>query len=338
MQIKWILFVSLLLLTAEILFRYIGPQGQFTALSSRWQEPYLHFGDFKSIESRETPKDYGYREKLFAYTYEGATDNSVERGDYLSPSRNISSGKLIYLIGGSAALGDGASVRLSERLTKLLQPDYNVIVKAARAYQSTQERIIFDLYLQNPQPEVFVFFDGFNDLNQLESATRPGDPHNMGVIYSIHENLIFRWLYAIAGVSKIASYLTQRNYENIISQSANTIFKDPEKLNLYNRSVVDIYWQNIQHINSVCLAKNFKCLFVLQPALGSDSKPGSKYFWSVYPELIQRKPENLKDVVLNLVDKYKPRDDLFVDVVHMNDQGQALVAQDLVKLIKKSFN
>ena len=133
------------------------------------------------------------------------------------------------------------------------------------------------------------------------------------------------------------SYLTQKYYENIITESADAIYQDIEKLKIYNQSVVDIYWQNIQHINSVCKAKNFKCLFVLQPISENEKLFGRNYFWSIYPELIQRQPEDLKNVVLNLVDKYKFREDLFVDVVHMNDQGQGLVAEDLSEFIKNNY-
>ncbi|MFC1836122.1 hypothetical protein ACFL2Q_15615 [Thermodesulfobacteriota bacterium] len=89
----------------------------------------------------------------------------------------------VFVIGGSAAYGSGASstdtrwyMELERLLSKGLKRQVRLIPAAMGAYVSTQERMVLELIVLPRRPDCVIILNGYNDLvNCLTYCTRPGD-------------------------------------------------------------------------------------------------------------------------------------------------------------------
>src|SRR3989338_7269978 len=121
----------------------------YSAVNTRWPQPFLGFGDFKELNSAsESLESLGYRALEFGYIYD---DEKVihylhERGNFLFSDEHVDPKKKnIFLVGASAALGDGASdhqKKIWKKLKNFLYqktPEFPGLPAANRAYKSSPE-------------------------------------------------------------------------------------------------------------------------------------------------------------------------------------------------------
>lgn len=312
----------------------------YSAVNTRWPQPFLGFGDFKELNSAsESLESLGYRALEFGYIYD---DEKVihylhERGNFLFSDEHVDPKKKnIFLVGASAALGDGASDhqnsiwRNLENLLYQKTSDYQVLPAAIRAYNSTQERIATELYLFPIKPNRLIFFHGFNDANQVESLARPGDPYNQGLVYFENSNLLFSFLKLFSEQSNIINSVFKNYIENSISKRSSELLSRTEFYSGYVQSAAHIYMDNIGRVNRRCQQEGIPCYFILQPYRRDTAGTVIEDIYSKINQLVENQNQLKKGInFFDYSDKYANKKSLFFDVVHLNDEGQREVAQDI---------
>jgi hypothetical protein len=270
-----------LLLTGEAYIRWRFSEN-FTPVSSRYLHPYLGFGEFRIISRLQRPEDHGYElvNGVYIFQNQREVNSSLDRFPNLleiydgRPLVGLSDPKnLAFVMGGSAALGDGAKIH-ENRFPFLLQSklrslannqNVQVVPAAMRAFVTTQERISLELYLFPARPKAIFFLHGYNDFAQLEYMARPGDPYNMTVEYSRSENSGFRLLQALGDWSRFIRWLHKNRTEETILAANRNLQKDPQQVRQYLQSVANIYLENLFWVANRCEQNKVQCFFVLQP-------------------------------------------------------------------------
>jgi hypothetical protein len=191
----------LFLIGAELYFTFVKHIDQG---SDRIPHPYIEMGGFyrggyyyDQLASQENPEILGYAEKgwlkIPSFKYGTEVKSFAERGKFLFRDRVnlVEKDEIrVFILGGSVAFGEGAStaelrwfIQLERQLREKTGKNIVVIPAANHSHVSTQERVIYDLYVSAYQPDVLVILNGFNDANTGISATRPGDPYGQSIAY-----------------------------------------------------------------------------------------------------------------------------------------------------------
>lgn len=353
-----ILGIVLALIVAEIGFRIFSPQTS-TYIAQRQIAPFVGFADFANPHGSE-PEPAGYERGLWAYRYRPThtIQNLEERGDLLLGSdfadlrkMNPKEAKRLFVVGASSALGDGASQmdgRVHVQLEKMLNEKepgaprpWKVRPAAVRAFISSQERILLELYVLPSQPETIVFLHGFNDAGQLEFGTRPGDPYDQGSRYLRDESFFFDTMRRMSNWSVLASRFTMKSIWRELWTMQEFYAKDPEGSRHFALSSANIYHDNMLKMARRCSQEKVRCLFVFQP-----------YQYASPPDDLQMVVRRISTEVLNLRaqapmppgtafldlhDFFDGDQARFVDTVHLDDEGQRLEAEKIVEALLKKF-
>ncbi|MGZ3727112.1 MAG: hypothetical protein ACXWQQ_15035, partial [Pseudobdellovibrio sp.] len=256
----------------------------------------------------------------------------------------------IFILGGSVAFGEGASnnearwfVQLEKILREKTHKNIVIIPAANHSHVTTQERVIFELYVSPFEPDAIVVLDGFNDANTGISATRPGDPYAQSIIYVKDESPLYGFINDLSKHSELIRYGLQQEIFSIWFGKHPT----QEERSSQSKSVANVYFDNLTQLNRRCKNEKIKCLFLLQP------------FWD--QTLINRKltPQNKEQMIMeNYVEIRKeisnypfvtdftgvfddgPKEVPFIDPAHFNDEGHLYMAEKIADLIlaKKIVN
>ncbi len=310
--------------------------------------PYLGFGEFRAISRLQKAEDYGYQRKHGVYVFQGDSEvkSSLDRFPNLldtydgQPVPALSDPKnLAFVMGGSAALGDGAvddknrfPAALQSRIRALTKSEkINVLAGAMRAFVTTQERISLELYIFPARPKAIFFLHGYNDFAHLEFMARPGDPYNMTVEYSRSEDTMYRLIYALGDWSRFIRWIqVRRTEENILAES-HSLRKYPEVVERYLQSIANIYLENVFWIANRCEQNKVKCFFILQPLKKEIDQAVHRGYEIVRRKMGPTKQLNPYSFFLDEGNLLADRQDLFIDQVHFSDAGQIDLADRVVK-------
>ena len=357
-----ILPISLFFAASEIWVRY---EGLVETGLDRVVHPYISIGGFYkgglfnksiSINNVEAPDAFGYESKGFLNipSYRFGTDihSAGERGRFLYRDRAglVISPKpkgefRIFILGGSVAFGEGAKqlenrwyVRLEEQLRKKTGRNVVVISAANHSHVTTQERIVYKLYVSPYQPDAAIFLDGFNDANTASSATRPGDPYGQGIIYIKDMSPLYGLINDVSKHSAFVRYLLQNHLSAIWSGNNYT----PDQIRQQAISVSNVYYDNLTQLNRRCGNEKIKCFFFLQPYRNlSESRrnlpasPDESNLADSYSEILHQLPRH--PFVIDYTGAFDngPANFPFFDRAHFNDEGHiylaAKMADDLIK-------
>lgn len=343
-----------LFLTGELYFRWQFPE-RFTSVAGRYLHPYLGFGEFRAIPRLQSAADYGYQKKHGVYVFQIDIEvkSSLDRFPNLldtydgQPVPALSDPKnLAFVMGGSAALGDGAvedknrfPAALQSRIRALTKNErVNVLAGAMRAFVTTQERISLELYVFPAKPKAIFFLHGYNDFAHLEFMARPGDPYNTTVEFTRLEDPVYRLVYALGDWSRFIRWIqVRRTEENILAESQN-IRKYPEVVDRYLQSIANIYLENIFWIANRCEQNRVKCFFILQPLKKEIDQAIHQGYEIVRKRIGGRDQLNSYSFFLDEGNLLADRQDLFIDQVHFSDAGQIDLADRVVKRYANELN
>ncbi len=369
-------FKTILLLTASIGLAFLlGEIGARVFLPKplvwvRAFQPYFMNGDFYAKRpggklvgemgktgDLESPEAFGYEKRngYYIFNYAKPVQAISDRGGpWLFQDRSALAdakdfpGKRIFVLGGSAAFGTGASSRgsrwfvfLEKRLSEELQEKVKVIPAAVNAQVSTQEYLVLLLMVIPRKPDAVIVLDGYNDAASY-SLGRPGDPFNQGILYDTV-------LSALGGVRKwlwqhSAFYYHAREFwvGRVFREARREILSDPLKRENYRISQAAVYADNQERMIKACRQENIPIFSFLQP------------FRSVVEKNIQPEEQIKTDVHARMLEEAQIRKlDLrdttplfqtpelrqsFTDEVHLNDAGQKALGEWVAEQIKEPLS
>lgn len=323
--------------------------------------PYVQTGDFHTARSvadlagvPEGPAAAGYRLDEGVYLYEPGAE-PVGAGDFadfvfggkwyarhgLAEVKDTAGGRLrIFVIGGSAAQGSGASGRqttwhalLEARLRDEFATDrIDVFVAAMGAFVTVQERLVFDWAVAGRAPDLVIAVNGFNDVfTPLAGAVRPGDPLQMPRHYA--EFYDRSWAHLLKSYSAVGRFVLRRRNIRAAEAIGARIRSDPALAAATTESVRAIYTENMRYLLGRCGDLGIECLVFLQPFRALTERrrgapPGAAtLFLSIYDTLpagLAGRP-GFHDLT-GVFDAAEP-DTIYTDPVHFNDAGQRLFAE-----------
>jgi len=364
--VVWIiLWLIGLLVGAEVLSRRFLELP--AAAGQRPLQPYLMNGDFygtapgQRMEDREGPSAYGYDlagGMLPVYTFNKTVSSISDRMEFLFQDRadfvheNDNRALRIFIIGGSAAQGTGAStndqkyyVQLETMLATKLEQPVHVIPAAMGGYISTQERIVMDLAVLPNRPDLIIIFDGFNDAAlPAIYGSRPGDPYNLGIQYEeFYTSSIIskKWL---INNSHLYSYWFYSSLANTLEEYRQNILDDSNKSKIYAESTASVYLNNITQMTQECHRMAIPCLVFLQPARAltlrnqgiqpttSIDSLTLKAYDAIRKQAVDLSPEARFIDITSIFDT-PGQEDRFLDWVHFDDKGHQQVADIMLPIV-----
>ena len=283
-----------------------------------------------------TTDDYGFRNTIL----------KNKSKFYLSNYLNHFEGKLGVMIGSSTCFGVGAS---SDKFTisSILSQNTNFswFNLGGRAFNSTQEWILFSLYLPK-KIDVIIIFSGINNL--ILSYLTQTSPF----INSIFSN--FQYDYLMNTVSK--GIKNTIKYKLFCNKKINNIDKNKK----YN-NILHCFQRDMDMWNHFRCSFNCKLYFVFQPIATWIEKDltseEEKIFdildnmqeptWKIiYKHILEDKDKYLNDIKnicnkfnipfldINSKNSFCKNEWLFVDRVHLTDNGYQLVQEEIQKEFK----
>lgn len=194
----------------------------------------------------------------------------------------------IFLFGGSTAFGYGVSDNetIPHFLEVELNKTHNVSVYnfARGSYFSTQERILFELLLENYKPDMVIFVDGLNDFSfpdgQPEYSSYMKDTLQFN--FYVAQKRFFRQLPMIDFF---------RNTRDIIlpPQKTDSTPMDSDNIEKTARTILQRYLFNKKLIEQISFANGIQPLFIWQPMPNYPEKHPGYLFEDYLPAWPARK-------------------------------------------------
>jgi lysophospholipase L1-like esterase len=334
--------------------------------------PYLEHSNIPAPgEGKSQPEKSGYRKNRFMYQYtkKEILRHAGQRFDHIYQDKTLDAANTdlyrVFFMGNSLAYGFG--IDLPNRYYSILQRDFDVkkqniriIPAAVSAINSTQENILFHMAVLPQKPNFVVLINGWNDV-MLPAIfnIRPGDPMTMSPLYGKYDHLFFNLLIRVCQKSNLASRLVTKLLESDRKDFINLFNNDLEFRDSISQSIVNVYMHNLETIAEGCRYRGIEFLHVLQPSgdvLWERSKDQfsheqqksflermDDYPWAklkLGPFLSELYSRICTEIAKKewASDSYDPMAafslDHFSDPVHLNQEGQVVLAKELEKLIE----
>ena len=258
----------------------------------------------------------------------------------------------IFILGGSTIFGqlstsDNTTIPgFLEQEFKNLKPGYNIEVINAGIGGATSfhETELIKKKLIYYNPDLFIAYDGWNDLNYPVTVSNEGE---IPILYQVHRQIseLDDYYKSPRFIDSVTSFLDGRIKEKLNTSDENSKGSDitdvSEKIQLWKSR-----WSEICKIGN---ENGFNTIITLQPVLESGDKSLTDWeqyaferveYRSVapfYPDLrIALSQLNLECTqTADLSDVFDDVDDtIFYDIGHMGDSGNILVAKKLYELSK----
>jgi hypothetical protein len=286
----------------------------------------------------------------------------------------------IFVTGGSTAWGAGVpqSDTYAYVLEKLLSAKYpklkiRVIIAAAGAYVTTQERIFFENIILPLNPDIIMMFSGWND---TYFGYRGTDIMHEQDFWGIKKVLLGQNKRILVEEGDINKFVNPPLYEDYISKIL--LFYDkflhsrkfPNKaamqtaiseISIEPKSVYSSLTRNAHIIKQICDSIGSKFIFYLQPSLFATEKIKlTKYehivmksyskayvgfanynykIYQLYKKLLPIDALNNGYVFVNGDEAIKAEEKTaFSDEVHFNDRGNRLLAEHMFKTLNPLIN
>jgi len=330
---------------------------------------------FESSASRWEPYTY-WRRRSFSKKYINIDDNGIRK----TSQHTCTNEKLkIFFFGGSTVWGTG--VRDDFTLPSLLSKQLaahdicaDVTNFGESGYVNTQELFILIRELEkNNIPNIVIFYDGVNDVYSAYQNKIAGlaqneinrfKEFNSQILLSQHSHESpLDYIKAFIMSTATYKYLSHRGTTSNPAPglanyfSSNAIFFNSyinrakkEKPDL-SKSCLDIYKTNVEIIESLSKAFNFKTYFILQPTIFQKntltsyesnvkqatikSCPGLKELYKItYALLLNDEKLNKDTHFFSLKNIFSTTiDPVFIDWCHLSETGNEIIAKEIFKRI-----
>lgn len=273
----------------------------------------------------------------------------------------------VWLLGGSTMWGMGTpdAHTIPSYVAKILNEKHHLAARVRNlgdiGYVSTQEltQLIRELQVDR-RPDVVVFLDGVNDAPA--AALWPDIPGSHMNLYSIRnrfehhnpdESAAFALL-RMTGLYRLAEFIAARIGAPDQKQGNWTTPAGPHATKMQGNQAAEIWLSNIRIIKALGRTFDFEPIFLLQPSLLVGEKTlhrseqrlvetekdnaAKKAGMEVYEEMRQAIRKHLIDEplcgVYDRTDLFRDvAEPLYIDYVHIAEQGNELIAAEITKMI-----
>lgn len=326
-----------------------------------WAKPY--FEEFDLSHTTNYQSFYEWRRPEFHGQYINVSSEGIRKtwNPEFFDQQNFST---IYAFGGSTMWGTGVrdDFTIPSLLSKNLnqnENNYLIVNLGESGYTLTQEIIYLLLKLkQGQRPDYVIFYDGVNDIYAAYQSGQPGQIQNFkqrqkklsspSAFIRLREAL-FEFI-----EEKYLTYSAFQNLKSIIKKN-NSIegllasdYSDEQLTNLA-QGIVDDYLKNIELIESLSQAYDFRYLMVWQPILYTNKaataeelgfsdwqdKQQIKLYKLVY-NIMQNQQLNYFYNLSTLLDSKQKT--LFTDFNHLSEEGNKIIADKIYQLLQKEFS
>ena len=252
-----------------------------------------------------------------------------------------------FVVGGSAAFGQG--LRAGELPFAALIDQQSDVFQVANAsvigYVSGQELASIVHYLDDFDPDLYVVFDGWNDLFGPFAQIRswPAPANLVGVQRTFFE------------VEKRLLAARQGSWTKKEARPRTPVLIDERA---FFEAVTANYVRNLEKMADFCRARGARLVIVFQPELGHKENPsftelGQLEHWNrAYGYLGRGFPESYEKLVetaaarceeleipfVNLLESTtinQSEETVFLDVVHLNETGHRMVAEEIMRQLSE---
>jgi hypothetical protein len=339
-----------------------------------YKKPILQYSSYLGYIPKKNFSDTGYHINQYHLRY---NDNFPKAKD----ENEIR----IFVTGGSTAFGEGVpqSNTYAYVLEKLLRAQYpklkiRVIIAAAGAYVTSQERIFFENIVLPLNPDIIMMFSGWNDtyfgyrgtnimheqdywgikkvlLGQFKNTPKK----RLRVEESDINNFVNPPLYEDY-ISKIFLFYDKFLYARKFPNKA-AMQTAISEISIEPKSVYSSLKHNIRIIKTICDSIGSKFIFYLQPTIfATEKKKLTKYeqtvmksyseayvgfsdynhnIYQIYRKLLPIDARNNGYAFVNGDEAFKSEEKTaFTDEVHFNDSGNRLLAEHMFKTLNPLIN
>lgn len=249
----------------------------------------------------------------------------------------------VFVLGGSLVFGQGLAADHETFVARLdaLWPEARVVNAGAVGYLSGQELALLVHEIDAYEPTLVLVVDGWNDLTELWlfRQRRPAPLTCNGAFFLTEDRLVERFL-ATAGGAPPTHGAAETS-----SGSASWALSDVERL----------YRENLERMHAFATARGSGFLVAVQPELGSKRSPTAPEaaaltdwqetygydpaFSATYREVAARVVANAQKQGIRAIDLAaepsfrEAEGPLFVDPVHLDARGHALLAEVLARAV-----
>jgi hypothetical protein len=269
----------------------------------------------------------------------------------------------IFVIGSSVAhagnvpLAETYFSKLQQSLQEMPYP-IQVVAAAKGGLSSTEELVLFTLAVLPSRPDMVVILNGADFVLNSIFGMRPGDPFNASMMYSKHYDLFYNVMRWVAESSRVAQVLYQRMMKGDLAANREFLLTNDEYRAAAVDSLVSIYLYNVRTMIEICNAMGIPVVLAPQPSPDLLLKRHRDQIRSAAParfERIEKRIESLPtssfrnptavaasyekmlaaigkspQLATHFVDIQDSVDlDHFVDFIHMDAAGQAMLANAL---------
>ena len=312
-------------------------------LNKEWVPQY--YKETILVDSREYASYLEFkRTGNFSGTYINLDENSHRFTD--NPCKGKEAIK-IFVFGGSTTWGTGArdNYTIPSYISKKLCED-NISVEVTNfgeaAYVNTQEMISLQLELRKGNiPDYVIFYDGINDVYSAYQEEAAGYPQNIA-------NRKFE--YGLRDKFNIIRPIFNGNFVTLLRETMH-YFSPKETKKIDNSDelsdeVIDIYFGNKRIIDGLGKEYNFTVFYFWQPTIFTkrqlseneksfDPKIDENFALEVYSKI---KLYNNSDNFYDISDIFEDiNDSVYVDFCHISEEGNEMIADRIVNVIKEDI-
>lgn len=305
---------------------------------------------------------WGYREfHSDLFNIDKYRDLSLRRTRYNARNPQY----VIWFLGGSTAFGDYTEsdrATIPSSLSKYLNKKglrvkiYNFGIAG---YYSTQETYLLAQLLkvsEFPKPNLVIFYDGFNEFQNLQDAyiyKYPADfPSSYLYIKDLFERPLSAWIGRTLIYKDTMAIISW--FKSTLLGSDNQMFKlDRRRLSSLMKKQVEAYQTNMVMADALAKHYDFKVLSFIQPTLfqkekkstyekwfyeASPAKFMSPFFLECYSLLKSRfkRSEGVRPIFMDSCFD-DVRQSVFIDTVHLSTFGNGKVAQRMLPYVIKKL-
>lgn len=292
---------------------------------------------------------------------------NINSDGFRGPELKMEETYRVFIIGGSTVWGTGSSsenTTIPAQLQKMLdnlktRTKFEVVNAGEVGYQSTQELIYFHRKILQYNPDMIIVFDGRNDIHVSHKGYyTPEINHDTILVLRKHlDTSLSSLFYHFQRVVLDISFFRHSSFLQLLRNlGTQKVEKSTYGIGKVNPIAADEYVKNIELIATIAKAKGIKSVFFFQPTLGCGNKPYSEYEKKIiqrikdtsnWLEVLQvmmpltekkflemGKRNNITTISLaDLFDNINGT--IYVDSAHYTDEGNKLIAREMLKVIQK---
>lgn len=234
------------------------------------------------------------------------------------------SGTKVIYFGGSAMENFEAPNYLTkiDNYINQLKPDLISLNLAESGGRSTNNLVRIVVEAMNLPADYWIFLDGFNEFNSIKY----GGDHKEDFYWTatVNSRIHTPMRYVVDSIISKSPIMEKIFYSTGLVKTPRRRTTSVSESEIF--AAADFYVENVKKISLICEAKKVKCLFFLQPYL-VEASLSTQILDQGYTRILAQ----LEGQVIDLRPQLAGQNDAYVDDIHYNKKGSALVAKAIVE-------